>query len=53
MKEMSDKLNEVEVTYQFVEFFYTEFKIRIIETECKNKGQFFDIVEGPSSPNQR
>ena len=41
MKQLFDKLTEVQFTYQFVNRFYTVLKLSLNERVCTKKGQLF------------
>ena len=43
---MFDKLNQVQLTYQFEDCLYTVFDLRFNESVCTTKGQLYDIIEG-------
>ena len=52
MKQLFDKLNQVQFTYQFENFLHTVFYLRFKESVCTKKGQLFDIMEGFVNFNQ-
>ena len=52
MQQLFNKWIEVQFTYQFVECFYTVFKLAFKERLCTKKYIFFDIAETVVNFNQ-